>query len=52
MKVLVVDITGTVSAQTFALAVRRRAENRATNCNLSCDWMVSVKSGKCKICRK
>ena len=43
----------------IALAVRRRAFNRArfvfivaTNCNLSCDWLVSVSSGNCTILRK
>lgn len=43
----------------IAMAVRRRALNRAwfvfhvaKNCNLSCDWLVSVSSGRCKIYRK
>ena len=43
----------------IAMAVRRRALNRAwfvfhvaKNCNLSCDWLVSVSSGRCKYYRK
>ena len=59
----VVDLVGTVSAQTssFIFAVHLSAELKikgslffivATNCNLSHDWLVSVNSGKCKICRK